>query len=111
MVCLMVAVVFILCGFILMKWPPKSINCVYGYRTPFSRKNKDTWDESQKHSGLLMMILGVINGIFGAWAIINPISINNEQVQGMFLLVGAVIIIVIEEIHLKKLFNKDGLRK
>ncbi|MCY6356429.1 SdpI family protein [Clostridium sp. ZS2-4] len=84
---------------------------MYGCRTPLSMKNQDTWDVAQKHSGFSMMILGVINGIFGSWSIIQPMAINKEIVQLLFLLIGTAGMIFIEEIHLRKLFNKDGSRK
>lgn len=111
MVSLIVSIFFIIFGFLLMKYPPKSINAMYGYRTPLSMKNQDTWDVAQKHSGLSMIILGVINGILGSWSIIQPMAINKETVQLLFLLIGSTVMIVIEEIHLRKLFNKDGMRK
>ena len=39
------------------------------------------------------------------------LDINNEKAQGIFLLIGAIVMIIIEEIHLRKLFNKDGSKK
>lgn len=111
MVSLTASIIFILCGFILMKWPPKSRNSMYGYRTLFAKKSQDTWDEAQKNVGLLMIIVGVINGIFGAWASIQSIDINNEQGQLMFLLASAVIMIIIEEVHLRKIFDEHGIKK
>lgn len=111
MISITAAIIFILFGFILMKYPPKSINKVYGYRTPLAMKNQDTWDEAQKHSGFIIMILGAFNGIIGVWSIALPMGINNEKVQTIILLVGVVIMMIFEEMHLKKLFNKDGSRK
>jgi len=37
----------ILAGFIMLKWPPKKINSLYGYRTKRSMKNQENWDFSQ----------------------------------------------------------------
>lgn len=108
---LIIAVLFIVFGFLLMKYPPKNINGMYGYRTSMSMKNQDTWEISQKHSGFSMLVIGVINGIFGSWSIIQPMGINNEVAQLLFLLISAIALIIIEEMHLMKLFNKDGSRK
>ena len=108
---LTVAVLFIVFGFILMKYPTKSINSVMGYRSPLSMKNQDTWDVSQKHSGFSLIILGVINGIFGIWSIIQPMANNNQNVQLVLLLISAIALIAYEEIHLMKLFHMDGSRK
>lgn len=111
MSCITIAIIFILLGFILIKYPPKEINGIYGYRTPLSKKNQDTWDVAQKYGGVSMLILGIVNGIFGIWAIIQPIAINNEIVQLIVVLIGVIVMIVVDEIHLRKLFNKDGSRK
>lgn len=111
MTSLIVAIFFIIFGSILKYYPPKDINSIYGYRTPMSMKNRDTWDVSQKYGGASMIVFGVISGIFGLWAIIQPLSINNEFVQLLFLLLGSVVMIVWDEKYLRALFNKDGSRK
>jgi len=105
------AVAFIVCGFILIIFPPKTINNLYGYRTSFSMKNQDTWDTAQKYGGYSMIILGIANGIFGAWATIQPLIVNGLAAQMILLLIGAVVMLVADEKHLSKIFNKDGSRK
>jgi len=111
MVFLIVSIVIILLGFLFMKYPPKSRNSMYGYRTPMSMKNQDTWDVSQKHSGFIVIILGIINSVFWIWSIIEPMAANRETVQLLFLLIGAAVMIIIEEINLRKIFYNDGSRK
>lgn len=111
MVSLMVGAVFVVCGFILMKFPPKSINGMYGYRTSLAMKNQDTWDTAQKYGGFSMIILGIANGIFGIWAAIQPLIVNGLAAQMIFLLIGVVVMLVTDEKHLSKIFNKDGSRK
>ncbi|MBU3182960.1 SdpI family protein [Clostridium psychrophilum] len=108
---LIVAIVFIVLGFILMKYPSKIINSIIGYRTLLSMRNQDTWDISQKHCGSSLIIFGVINGIWASWSIIKPTVINNHNMQGALILLSVISIVVIEEIHLMKLFNRDGSRK
>jgi carbon starvation protein CstA len=110
MISIIVAIVFIPLGFILMKYPPKGINIMYGYRTSLSMKNQDTWDVSQKYGGFSMIIFGAINVILAVWSIIQPMIIN-KTVQIIFLLIGATVMLIIDEIYLIKLFNKDGTRK
>ncbi|EJP6473927.1 SdpI family protein [Clostridium sp. L74] len=111
MISLISAVIFIGFGFLLMKWPPEDINSVYGYRTPFSMKNQDTWDESQRYAGFSMIILGIIQGILGIFLIIQSINIDKESIQLLFLLIGVIVMLIIDEKHLRNLFNKDGTRK
>lgn len=111
MVCLTVSVIFIFFGFILMKFPPGSINSIYGYRTPLSMKNQDTWNIAQQYGGFSLIIFGIINAILGGWSFIQPMNINNETFQILFLVIGAFIMIFIDELRLRKIFNKDGSRK
>ncbi|MBX4265423.1 SdpI family protein [Clostridium estertheticum] len=107
---LVVGTLFIVFGFILMKYPP-SRNNVMGYKSLLAMKNQDTWNVAQKHSGFILMIFGAINGIFGIWSIIQPMTINKEKIQLLLLILSAVAILAVEEIHLIKLFNMDGSRK
>nr|WP_279325037.1 MULTISPECIES: SdpI family protein [unclassified Clostridium] len=82
-----------------------------GYRTPMSMKNKDTWDEAQRYSGLTMIIFGVISLIIGVISYSFRGLLYNESLQLILMLLGAVIMIIFDEIHLWKVFNKDGTRK
>jgi uncharacterized membrane protein len=95
----------------MFKFPPESINGVMGYRTPMSMKNKDTWDEAQKYSGISMTILGGINILLGTLSYLVKGFLVNELFQLLFTLIGATIMIIIDEVHLRKVFNKDGSRK
>ena len=52
--------VFIAVGFIMNRYPPKTINSFYGYRTPSSMKNQEQWNFAQLYSSNLMIKLGVI---------------------------------------------------
>lgn len=107
---LIVGIFFIIFGFSLIKYPPESKNSVMGYKTTLSMKNQDTWNVSQKHSGVIAIILGVINAIFGIWSFIQPMVLNKDSMQ-LLLLISAIVIFLIEEIHLLKLFHMDGSRR
>lgn len=109
----MIGVVGIVCvviGFIFKIFPPKKINYIYGYRTALSVKNKDTWNEAQKYSANSFLILGFIYMAlqFILSRLIENISVGYENT---IIITGIVIMIIINEVHLKKLFNKDGSRK
>ena len=43
-VLVLTGLLFALSGFILKKYPPKSINWFYGYRTRRAMKGQDQWD-------------------------------------------------------------------
>ncbi|MFC5527971.1 SdpI family protein [Cohnella yongneupensis] len=62
--------IFYLSGVLLLKYPPKSINALYGYRTFRSMKNQDLWNEGNNYSaeimktnGLIIMIMGILLSI------------------------------------------------
>lgn len=55
----LIGVIFIIAGFIMLKFPPKKINSLYGYRTKSSMKNKEQWDFSQKYASIIMIYCGI----------------------------------------------------
>ena len=111
MILLTTGIIFLLGGLLMFKFPPESINGVIGYRTPMSMKNKDTWDEAQKYSGVSMIILGIISLLLAIISYLVKGLLENESFQLLFMLIGVVIMIIIDEVHLRKIFNKDGSRK
>jgi uncharacterized membrane protein len=55
-----VGFVFALAAIITLKFPPKKINSIYGYRTSRSMKNQENWDLAQRFSSQLMLKQGLI---------------------------------------------------
>ena len=55
--------VFVLAGFLMMKFPPKKINPIYGYRTGRSMKSPEAWKYAQRISARRMMLCGFM-GLF-----------------------------------------------
>ena len=108
-----IGLVFFIVGIILRTYPLESINSSIGYRTPFSTKNKDTWDEGNRFMGNNILIIGVvfipfsilIRYLFG-----NNLSLSKSiTILGLFILfIGS---IILTEIHLRNLFDKNGIRK
>lgn len=49
---------FIIAGYILLKFLPKNINSLYGYRTSSSMENQEKWDFAQNYSSKEMMKMG-----------------------------------------------------
>ena len=94
---LILSICVIVLGFILMKYPPKSRNNMHGHKSHLAKKNKDTWDVTQKHSGFSMIIIGVINGIFGIWSIIQPMAINDTSMQLSFWLISIIVSIIVRQ--------------
>lgn len=61
----LVGVIFMAIGVFLIKFPPKKINSLYGYRTSRSMQSHEAWHFSQKYSSKILAILGVVNTVLG----------------------------------------------
>ena len=56
---LMFGIVFFLLGIIILKFPPKTINEMYGYRTKNSMSSTEKWNFSQRYSSILISKIGI----------------------------------------------------
>lgn len=53
-----VGVTFLVISIFLMKFPPKKINGLYGYRTTRSMQSIEAWHFSQSYSSKIMVVIG-----------------------------------------------------
>ncbi len=93
------------------KFPPQKLNSWYGYRTPSSMRNQDTWQEANTFSADLLfkaMILSLVVSILSIFFFKGEISILISTIFMVAMLFSG---IIATELRLKKLFNKDGTRK
>ncbi|MCR9183073.1 MAG: SdpI family protein [Flavobacteriaceae bacterium] len=98
----------IITGFILLKFPPKNINFLYGYRTKSSMKSKERWDFAQSYSAKLMIKGGVLYlglGVLGLF--LNLSHIPNVSIGIGTLLLGCIYLIVKTELKLKQKFESN----
>ncbi len=52
--------IYILTGWLMLKYPPKEINGLYGYRTNSSMKSKERWEFAQKFGANQLIKWGAI---------------------------------------------------
>lgn len=83
--------IFIVAGFIQLKFSPKKINNLYGYRTTRSMMNQETWDFAQIYSSKLLMKLGFILALSGSIGIIY----RPNEIVGTVIAFGLMIVVVI----------------
>lgn len=103
----LIGAIFIIAGLIMLIFPPKKINSLYGYRTPRSMKNIDNWNFAQKFSAKLMMIGGFVTLSIGIFETIFDMDEEVINLSGLIILIlFAVILIIITEIKIKK-FEKS----
>ena len=100
-----------------IKNAPKEINKVFGYRTPMSMKNKETWEFAHHYCGKLWQIIGCIMLVPSVIAMLFVIG-KDESVIGTFGGILCVVQLVFligsifpTEIALKNNFDKHGNRK
>ena len=111
---LLMPLLMIIFGKIFMKYPPSSINYVYGYRTKRSMKNMETWVFAHKYfgkiwyiSGLILIVVSIIPMIFVLGKDITIISTVGGVVMiaQLIPLIGA---IFPTEYALSKRFDSEG---
>lgn len=79
-------VVFFIMGGIMYKWPPKSINGLYGYRTGSSMRSQERWDFAQRFSAIQMMRAGGALAVAGLLMAVLQMGIEVITTVGMVLL-------------------------
>lgn len=96
---------YLIIGVLLIKYPPKNINSIIGYRTKKSSKNQEMWDFAQKLSGKIFRIMGIVNFVVVSSIIL--LFVNKQNVEDMFLILAycqiaeLFVVILITEIKLK----------
>ena len=114
---LILPITMILLGRYYSRKAPKNINWVYGYRTPMSTKNKETWEFAHKYFGklwykfgIILLPVSIVAMLFVLGKSENIIGIAGEIICGIQV-VMMVLVILPTEHALKKNFDKDGNRR
>jgi len=104
-----VGTIFIIAGFIMRKFPPKTVNSWYGYRTPSSMRSQGVWDYANRRAALQMMNAGIIvlairvvlSFLPLSFAIQEAASIGEIVVPALWLIIGT-------ELAIKRRFDATG---
>ncbi len=114
---LMIPLIMIGFGKIFLKWAPKEINPLFGYRTNMSMKNQDTWQFAHHcfgkwwyWSGIFLIPVSVIPMLFVTDAGEAAVGIVGG-VTCTFECIGLIIPVFFVEKALKQVFDSDGKRK
>ena len=92
----LVGLAFSIAAFITMKFPPKKINGIYGYRTSRSMKSQDNWDIAQRYSSRLMLKQGLGILAIGGLLIALPIPDEVSAIISIALLIVSVIVLFVQ---------------
>ncbi len=101
--------VFVVVGLFMLKFPPKDINGLYGYRTSSSMKNQERWDFSQIYAAKEMMKIGAIKLVIGLLALLFFPSEIVGVILGLgVLIVSCVLLVVRVEPVINNKFNEGN---
>ncbi len=102
--------IFVVTGFVMLKFPPKKINYFYGYRTANSMKNQARWDFAQTYSAKEMIKYGWVLLLISLVGIIFQPEKGAETLIGTGVMIFIFMVIVIALIMKveKEIKNKFG---
>lgn len=111
----LVGLALLVIGIVLNRFPPKNINNTLGYRTAFSMKSKEAWIVANKFFGLTLLVGGSLVFSFGFIGKLIYNHTKDERIAYIIIYLTTVIIfilcIILTEFYIRKIFNKDGVRK
>ena len=108
---LIIGPLMLVISLIFFYFPPKKINLIYGHRTTLSMKSQDTWNEANKRSIHMMLLVSALTCILQLIGIVFNINLETTILYAtVFLVAGLIIGVIVIEKQLKTIFDKDGNR-
>ena len=92
----LVGLAFSIAAFITMKFPPKKINGIYGYRTARSMKSQENWDTAQRYSSRLMLKQGLVMLAIAGLLNVLPLPEEVAAIISVALLILSVIVLFVQ---------------
>ncbi|TDE07261.1 SdpI family protein [Flavobacterium sandaracinum] len=103
----MAGALFIFAGLIMLKFPPKKINSLYGYRTLNAMKSQERWDFAQNYSAKEMIKLGLLLIVCCILSFITKFDpITNRNIGLFFLILTVIVLLVRVEKAIKNKFGR-----
>ncbi len=106
-------------GWLFLKKPPKDINGAYGYRTPMSMKNRDTWEFAHQVCGRVWRRMGwvllALSAVLLAWMLARPGGEQANWLLGILAALAETVMLIFTiipvERALKNAFDQNGNRR
>ena len=115
LLCVLPGSIFFIVGIVMKYFTPKYPNLWFGYRTPFSVKNEQTWNEANSYAANIAIVVGVLNAVVWGYLGYKFSDDPNNQIVGSIgapiIIISAAMLLILTEIHLRKIFDKDGKRR
>ena len=101
-------IIFILAGWIMLKFPPKNRNSLYGYRTTNSMKSPEDWDFAQVYAAKEMIELACLLVVSGGLGLVYQPNETLASILGIGLMLLMVVVLIIRvESAIKKKFKTE----
>lgn len=97
-------------SFYYIKYPPKEVNSLYGYRTQRSMRNQDCWEFANRYSAKLMWKTSLLTCVVQAVGILTLSAESVILSAAIVLILGLFYSIYLTEKALKNTFDKEGNR-
>ncbi len=96
---------YVIMGIIMLLFPPKKINNLYGLRTLTSMRNQQTWDYAQIYGAKAMIVIGFLFVLISFVGLFVTINETVDSLIGIGILIALTLLFTIYvEKHLKKEF-------
>lgn len=99
---LMLGPLMVVLSYIFKRFPPKTINHIYGYRTPRSMRSQEAWDCANLYCTHVFLIVSVLTCFVQLVTYSLMPSAQSIMWSSGFLVVGLIAVIPLTEVHLKK---------
>tara|TARA_R110000868_G_scaffold365912_1_gene628825 strand:- start:1496 stop:1849 length:354 start_codon:yes stop_codon:yes gene_type:complete len=94
-------------GYYWIKFPPKNINYLYGYRTRRSMANQQIWDYANKIGARMFMVLGLAT-LFLGFILFFVVPTQSTLITIGLVIIGLGVGIFWCETNLNRHFDKNG---
>ncbi|MBV7531221.1 SdpI family protein [Chitinophaga sp. sic0106] len=104
---------FVIMGYLIARFPPKSVNAWYGYRSFLSTRNQEMWEAANKDAAFVSKKVGFVLMLIG---ICCALIFDRQSDWFMYITVGTLVAGVLyivgdTEWMLSNEFDDDGNRK
>lgn len=89
-------IIFVLAGFVMLKFPPKKINMLYGYRTNRSMKSQERWNFAQKIAAIMLMKLGGLLAVSSVVGVLYHPKEKTAMILGLGLMIAMVVLLLLK---------------
>jgi hypothetical protein len=105
---LLTGTIFVIAALVQLKFPPKKINWLYGYRTRRSMQSEAAWNFAQRYGSIELLKLGAALMALSPFGCIHPFVELQAFAFGLIPLIGGVVLMIFRvERALKRRFEEE----